>query len=285
MAERYPSSFRGSSAAEAEDFVQAVRCKAWAEEKQFDYRWMAAYAAAQMSGQALRWHMGLPRDIQSDWGKLEVAILDRFAPNQPPAAPSNDPIVPNGASAQPPLRTGRIRITERDTGRFVGYVSKEWREEKSHGWSRCAIQMATQADDSPLVEFRPSSSPTTFDLVDKSKFYRLALRVLRGLELHASDPTIIDLISFTLGPKPGSIRYSSPVTMGSVAHVQHAVWKVDLYGSITLIWPSSPQVEIGASINKRPNGLLYLRSNMTSMMNNDYAPRLYTRVKLEFEDA
>ncbi|KAG8922913.1 hypothetical protein FRC01_013457 [Tulasnella sp. 417] len=81
--------FRGSSAAEAEYFVQAVRRKAWAEQKDFDYRWMAAYAATQMSGQALRWHMGLPRDVQSDWSKLEVALLDRFAPNEPPAAQSN----------------------------------------------------------------------------------------------------------------------------------------------------------------------------------------------------
>ncbi|KAG8896155.1 hypothetical protein FRC00_006389 [Tulasnella sp. 408] len=87
MAERNRPAFRGSNAAEAEDFVQAVRLTAWAEGK-FDYEWMAAYAAVQMSGRALRWHMSLPRDIQSDWRKLEVAILDRFAPDQPPA-PSN----------------------------------------------------------------------------------------------------------------------------------------------------------------------------------------------------
>lgn len=84
------ASFRGSSAAEAEDFVQAVRRTAWAEQKQFDYAWMAAYAAALMSGPALRWHMGLPRDVQGDWRKMEVALLDRFAPDQPLAAPSNE---------------------------------------------------------------------------------------------------------------------------------------------------------------------------------------------------
>ncbi|KAG9041013.1 hypothetical protein FS837_012846 [Tulasnella sp. UAMH 9824] len=88
MSEGSQLTFRGSSAAEAEDFVQAVRRKAWAEQRQFDYKWMAAYAAVQMSGQALRWHMSLPRDIQSNWGKLEAAILDRYATDQLPA-PSN----------------------------------------------------------------------------------------------------------------------------------------------------------------------------------------------------
>lgn len=285
MAERYRSSFRGSSAAEAEDFVQAVRRKAWAEEKQFDDKWMAAYAASRMRGQALRWHMGLPRDIQSDWGKLEVAILDKFAPGQPPAAPSNDPINPEGASPQSTLRTGRIRITERDTGLFLGYVSKEMAKEDPSYHKDTPI--TTQFDDALLVEFQPSASAITLDLVDKTKYHRLALRVIGELELN-SDPASsksLRLVCFASGPKPWSIRYASPVPMGDVAHVQHAVWKVDLDGTLNLIWPTSPRVEIGASINKPPNGLLYLRSHMTAMMNNDYARSSYTRVKLEFERA
>ncbi|KAG8985375.1 hypothetical protein FRB90_004754 [Tulasnella sp. 427] len=46
---------------------------------------MAEYAGAQMIGAALRWHMSLPRDVQANWRKLEIAVLDRFAPEQPPA--------------------------------------------------------------------------------------------------------------------------------------------------------------------------------------------------------
>ncbi|KAG9007507.1 hypothetical protein FRB90_009362 [Tulasnella sp. 427] len=86
MSDPYRQLFRGSSAAETEDFIQAVRSGAWSEQKQFDDRWMAAYAAAQMSGPALRWHMSLPRDVQTEWSKLESALLDRFAPNPPAAA-------------------------------------------------------------------------------------------------------------------------------------------------------------------------------------------------------
>ncbi|KAG8921968.1 hypothetical protein FRC00_007998 [Tulasnella sp. 408] len=89
MAERNPPTFRGSNAAEAEDFIQAVRRKAWAEQKQFDYTWMAAFAATQMSGSALWWHARLPRDVQGDWGKLELALLDKFGLSQPPAPASS----------------------------------------------------------------------------------------------------------------------------------------------------------------------------------------------------
>ncbi|KAG9045424.1 hypothetical protein FS837_006334 [Tulasnella sp. UAMH 9824] len=89
MPERNRSTFRGSNAAEAEDFIQAVRRKAWAEQKQFDYSWTAAFAATQMSGPALWWHASLPRDVQSDWGKLELALLDKFGLGQPPAPPSS----------------------------------------------------------------------------------------------------------------------------------------------------------------------------------------------------
>ncbi|KAG9045425.1 hypothetical protein FS837_006335, partial [Tulasnella sp. UAMH 9824] len=160
MAERNRPAFRGSSAAEAEDFVQAVRRKAWSEKKQSDYGWMAAYAAVQMSGQALRWHMSLPPDIQSDWRKLEVAILDRFAPDHPPAS-RNNPMVPSGASVEPVLFTGRIRITEYVTGKFVGYIPKSAAE----GRSRDHVETTTRADDALLVEFRPSSSLVTLDLV------------------------------------------------------------------------------------------------------------------------
>ncbi|KIO19486.1 hypothetical protein M407DRAFT_11364 [Tulasnella calospora MUT 4182] len=170
MAERYRLSF-----AEAEDFVQAVRRKEWAEQKQFDYRWMAALAAAQMSGPALRWHSSLPRDAQGEWGKLELALLDTFAPSQSPATPSR--------------------------------------------------------------RFTPSSSPATFDLADKSDFHRLALRKTGHLELAANNP------------KPERIRYSWPPTRGQPSHAQHGIWKMDAGGSVTPIWPLSPQVTVGAVIS------------------------------------
>ncbi|KAG9041011.1 hypothetical protein FS837_012844 [Tulasnella sp. UAMH 9824] len=278
--------FRGSSAAEAEDFVQAVRRKAWAEQKQFDYRWMAAYAAVQMSGQALRWHMSLPRDIQSDWGRLEVAILDRFAPDQPQPALSNNPMVPNGASAEPVLCTGRIRVTEYVTGRFVGYISKSAASQGSSGF---AVDTTNRADDALLVEFRPSASLVTFDLVDKSNFHRLALR-LHGekldLSTDGSEYRYLYIISLAPGPKPGSIRYSYSLSMGQVAHVQHAVWQVDADGSITPVWPSTPQVKIGGLLSLPPNdSRLSLRTDITTALDADYMKKAYMRAKLEFEHA
>ncbi|KAG8923258.1 hypothetical protein FRC01_012992 [Tulasnella sp. 417] len=247
---------------------------------------MAAYAATQMSGQALRWHMGLPRDVRSDWIKLEVALLDRFAPDELPAAqPMNNPLVPSGAPVEPTLCTGRIRLTEHDTGRFVGYLSKNTGKTDHYGFS--VAPTSTRADDALLVEFRPSSHLVTFDLVDKSTFHRLALR-LRGerLELHDPETRDFEIICLAPGPKPGSIRYSSPTEMGVVVHVQHAVWKVGVDGSITPVWPKSPEVEIGGSIIKPPaNPDLSLVSNMTGLMKEYWYSKKAIRVKLEFEDA
>ncbi|KAG9004921.1 hypothetical protein FRB90_010659 [Tulasnella sp. 427] len=132
---------------------------------------MAAYAAAQMSGPALRWHMSLPRDVQTDWSKLESALLDRFAPN-PPAAAAEDksaltlgatkirvPTVPRGASAGPQLLTGRIRVTERGTGRFVGYVSNEVAKQDKY-----TDVITPDVKEAVIVQFAPSSLPVTFEL-------------------------------------------------------------------------------------------------------------------------
>lgn len=71
-------------------------------------------------------------------------------------------MVPSGALAEPVLCTGRIRVTDNVTGRFIGYISKKAANEESIGFS---ISMTTQVDDALLVEFRPSSSLVTFDLV------------------------------------------------------------------------------------------------------------------------
>ncbi|KAG8942758.1 hypothetical protein FRC04_003528 [Tulasnella sp. 424] len=142
---------------------------------------MAAYAAALMSGPALRWHMGLPRDVRGDWRKMEVALLDRFAPDQPPAAPSNNPTVPSGAPVAPTLCFGRIRVTETNTGRFVGYMANNIAKKNQY-----YAHVPKQLDDALVVQFTPSSSPVTFDLVDQSSYHRLALRGVGELELTTS---------------------------------------------------------------------------------------------------
>ncbi|KAG9041012.1 hypothetical protein FS837_012845 [Tulasnella sp. UAMH 9824] len=281
MAERNRPAFRGSNAAEAEDFVQAVRRTAWVEGK-FDYEWMAAYAASQMSGQALRWHMSLPRDVQSSWDKLEVALLDKFAPEQAPVAPSYDPIIPSGAPVELAPWTGRIRVTENATGRFVGYLAKKWSTQADRGFGGATSRIA---DDALLVEFRPSSALTTFDLVDKSNFHRLALKLRHDrLELDSSGCQSLELICLAPGPKPGSMRYSTPSWMGYVAHVQPAVWKVGVDGSITPTWPNSPQVEIGGYITMLRDGYgLMLVANIAKQMENDWHRKNCTPVKFEFE--
>jgi len=67
--------FKGTSGEECEEFISAVRRKAFAEGKQLDNQWIAQFAAISFSGKALRWHNGLDEATRQDWGLLEKAML------------------------------------------------------------------------------------------------------------------------------------------------------------------------------------------------------------------
>ncbi|KAG9048227.1 hypothetical protein FS837_000483 [Tulasnella sp. UAMH 9824] len=71
-------SFTGTDGIEAEMFIQQVRRAAFHEGKLRDDAWMADFAATCLSGEALRWHSTLDKDVRRDWIKLESAILEKY---------------------------------------------------------------------------------------------------------------------------------------------------------------------------------------------------------------
>lgn len=74
--------FNGSDGAEAEDFVTAVRRRAFAEGRQRDQAWMADYAATCLKGNAVRWFQALDREVREDWELLSRALLERWPPQR-----------------------------------------------------------------------------------------------------------------------------------------------------------------------------------------------------------
>jgi len=70
--------FRGASGGECEEFIGAIRQKAFAEGKQEDNKWIAQFASTCFSGKALRWHLRLDDKIQNDWKLLAQALIDAY---------------------------------------------------------------------------------------------------------------------------------------------------------------------------------------------------------------
>lgn len=70
--------FDGSDSADAEDFIHAIRAKAYSEGKDNDEAWILRLVRASLTRDALRWHTGLDPAIRKDWDLLEKALLERF---------------------------------------------------------------------------------------------------------------------------------------------------------------------------------------------------------------
>ncbi|KAG8959274.1 hypothetical protein FRC00_001760 [Tulasnella sp. 408] len=72
--------FKGTGWEECEEFVIAIRNRAFWIGKQRDSAWMADFAATNLGRKALLWHSRLPEDVRHDWSKLEAALFDRWPP-------------------------------------------------------------------------------------------------------------------------------------------------------------------------------------------------------------
>ncbi|KAG9007695.1 hypothetical protein FRB90_009267, partial [Tulasnella sp. 427] len=80
---KYPNeekiSFRGNSWEECSDFIQSIRAAAWKEGKLGDPTWMADLASIHFELDALAWYSHLESDVQADWSKLQVALVDHWS--------------------------------------------------------------------------------------------------------------------------------------------------------------------------------------------------------------
>ncbi|KIO31783.1 hypothetical protein M407DRAFT_19296 [Tulasnella calospora MUT 4182] len=81
-------SFSGAPEEKAAAFIQNLNRRAFAQGKSKDDEWLAQYAAACLSHDALVWYYDLAEEVQSSWRKLCPALLREFSkkPASPPAA-------------------------------------------------------------------------------------------------------------------------------------------------------------------------------------------------------
>ncbi|KAG8894843.1 hypothetical protein FRB99_000952, partial [Tulasnella sp. 403] len=72
--------FRGTDTndSECEDFVEAVRRFAFDQGKQHDNQWIVDLVHKSLVGDALRWHVTLPQEVQNDWYLLQQALMAQF---------------------------------------------------------------------------------------------------------------------------------------------------------------------------------------------------------------
>lgn len=86
--------FTGESAEEAEDFIFAVKKRAYSKGKQKDNAWIADFVSICFAKKALRWYERLDEETQNDWKLLKRAILDEYEEASLPSS-----TVPTSASA------------------------------------------------------------------------------------------------------------------------------------------------------------------------------------------
>ena len=75
-----PLIFQGQNGLECEEFVFAVRQRAFAKDKLDDARWTATLAASCFFGEALRWHVALDNSTKNDWELLQKALFAKYPP-------------------------------------------------------------------------------------------------------------------------------------------------------------------------------------------------------------
>lgn len=80
--------FSGLNEERCDEFIQAIREYAFAQEKQNNSKWIAELAATCLKGDALLWHIGLDDNVQADWKLLQKALLQEYLLKPPPRAAS-----------------------------------------------------------------------------------------------------------------------------------------------------------------------------------------------------
>ncbi|KAG8941332.1 hypothetical protein FRC04_004612 [Tulasnella sp. 424] len=78
-------SFGGAPEEKAATFIQNLNRQAFAKGKSKDDEWLAQYAAACLSDDALAWYYSLAEEVQNSWRKMCPALLKEFS-NKPAAA-------------------------------------------------------------------------------------------------------------------------------------------------------------------------------------------------------
>lgn len=60
-------------------FITFIRRKALAASRSRDKEWIADFAATHLDGEAFLWHLNLDQAVQTDWDKLQRALVERYS--------------------------------------------------------------------------------------------------------------------------------------------------------------------------------------------------------------
>lgn len=164
--------FKGIDWEECNEFILAIRTRAFWEGKQRDPGWMADFAATNVSHKALLWHSRLPEDTRRDWSKLEAALLDRWALMEDDDEPQNKPTPAaapslNGNDKSSRLHQGILKLVLDESG-TTHYVSFR------NGSDVC--RWTNDANDAIRVRCNSSSSGTLLEWIDPSCHSWLAVQ-------------------------------------------------------------------------------------------------------------
>ncbi|KAG8909597.1 hypothetical protein FRC01_006844 [Tulasnella sp. 417] len=86
-----PDLFDGTVGQTCCEFVRSVYAYAFKNDKYHDPKWIAAYAATRLTGNALVWHSSQPPNVTDDWQRLKQALLDAFHPGGSTFTPGSSP--------------------------------------------------------------------------------------------------------------------------------------------------------------------------------------------------
>ncbi|KAG8995360.1 hypothetical protein FRB90_000202 [Tulasnella sp. 427] len=108
--------FYGTDGIEAEEFIRSVKKAARAAGKLRDNDWIVDEVSVALAGDALRWYIDLDEETQSDWTRLQRAIVRQYPRKVAPipASSASEPAtIPTPAAAvSHPLAAAAATVTE-----------------------------------------------------------------------------------------------------------------------------------------------------------------------------
>ncbi|KIO28416.1 hypothetical protein M407DRAFT_22462 [Tulasnella calospora MUT 4182] len=153
--------FTGGSAEEAEDFIFAIKKRAYSKGKHKDNVWITEFISICFAKKALRWYIRLDPETRNDWELLQRAILDEYEEISIPsslvptsASTLQGPVLKTVPAAGPPIRTGRIRV-DSAFDQVRGYIAKTFYD---HNWCMVTADQNTAS----IFEFDVSAQTIKF---------------------------------------------------------------------------------------------------------------------------
>lgn len=204
-------------------FITFIRRKALAASRSRDKEWIADFAATHLDGEAFLWHLNLDQAVQTDWDKLQRALVERYSTQADAQsaktvaeAPAVAPPPPTASVLGSGFLKGCIRV---EAPGETGYLSRILDREFN------VFVFGTSVSDAIRVRFQPNGFVHEISLLE----YQAPFQCLG----------IIRTDTYKFGP--GSHLHANliPVTASGVNPVRTV--KTGLNGSASnLVWCYSP---------------------------------------------